>query len=122
MNNLFPESCLYGDRSGEVITFNNAGKTCSQVANEPHICYFVSDECCQTCAKFYTGRQGKQMHHKGRMIIKKKRMKRTLLISDLLFFQVVCMGTKPRVVPAATVQQIQIYVVEPVILAQQQCH
>ncbi|XP_034302732.2 mucin-22 [Magallana gigas] len=52
------ESCLYGDRSGEVIIFNNAGKTCSQVANEPHICYSVSDECCKTCAKFYTGRQG----------------------------------------------------------------
>uniref|UniRef100_K1PXB8 A disintegrin and metalloproteinase with thrombospondin motifs 1 n=1 Tax=Magallana gigas TaxID=29159 RepID=K1PXB8_MAGGI len=52
------ESCLYGDRSGEVIIFNNAGKPCSQVANEPHICYSVSDECCKTCAKFYTGRQG----------------------------------------------------------------
>lgn len=57
---MITDTCLYGDRSGVVINFSGADKTCADVANESHICYNVADACCKTCSQFYTGRQGKQ--------------------------------------------------------------
>ncbi|XP_062584934.1 A disintegrin and metalloproteinase with thrombospondin motifs 6-like [Saccostrea cucullata] len=54
------ESCLFGDRSGVIINFNGADKTCADIDNEPSICYAegVGKKCCKTCGKYSTGRQG----------------------------------------------------------------
>ncbi|XP_065931588.1 uncharacterized protein [Magallana gigas] len=51
------ETCLYGDAQGVVITYNSKEITCSfeDIKNDPFVCYFVKDKCCQQCRHFYTG-------------------------------------------------------------------
>ncbi|XP_062584913.1 uncharacterized protein LOC134246545 [Saccostrea cucullata] len=54
------ESCLYGERSGNVLVYNGQEKTCADVPTEPYLCYNgdVRAFCCKSCPRFYTGRQG----------------------------------------------------------------
>ncbi|XP_065931593.1 A disintegrin and metalloproteinase with thrombospondin motifs 6 isoform X2 [Magallana gigas] len=55
------ESCLFGDDTGTVVTFNTGvTKTCADVPSEPSLCYYesVHKGCCQTCPRYHTGRAG----------------------------------------------------------------
>lgn len=54
------DTCLYGDAQGVVITYNNKETTCSfeDIKNDPSVCYYVKDQCCQQCRHFYTGIAG----------------------------------------------------------------
>lgn len=51
---------MYGDAQGVVITYNNKETTCSfeDIKNDPSVCYYVKDQCCQQCRHFYTGIAG----------------------------------------------------------------
>lgn len=57
----FTESCLFGDDTGTVLTFNTGvTKTCADISSEPFLCYYESVRrgCCQTCPRYHTGRTG----------------------------------------------------------------
>lgn len=54
------ENCLYGDSQGVVFTYSGKKITCSfdDINNDPSVCYYVENKCCQQCKNFLTGISG----------------------------------------------------------------